>query len=382
MRYEAHMRDHWANCILHHDDDVNAFIESYFAREDRRVLLVAAAGFDPRANHVTQQLSATLADRLSAIFVREERPNPSDNLIERANVNEALLRGLVPDSEVIQVDVFADDGAPVGGHRVSSELIKRPLDDGITDVILDFSALSLGVAFPAARLLLEACEGENNRAFHIMISSNPELDDQIRSDPSDRPSPVKGFAPEISDEDYGDAVIWVPQLAHGRLGTLAKIGTALGDFYKVCPLLPFPAKNPRRSDDLVTEFQSALVDEWNVDPRDFVHASEWNPLDCYRRLSRLKLRFDRTMEGTYVPRMVLSPIGSKVLATGALMAAIEHNMAVQYVETDSYLLADNEEQPVADNLPDPSLVHLVLSGPLYSEFPKRNVSPSSAESSA
>ena len=368
------MRDHWANCILHRDADVACFISDYFQDTDRRVLLLAAAGFDPRANHITRELASALQARLSAIFIREERPNPSTQLIERADTNEAILRHLVPDCEVIQVEIFADDGAPVGGHRVSQELIKRPLPEDVTDVVLDFSALSIGVAFPAARLLLEACEMGNARTFHLMISSDPDLDDRIRSDPSDRPSPVKGFAREISDEDYGDAVIWVPQLAQGRLATLIKISAGLADFYKVCPLLPFPAKDPRRSDNLVTEYQPAIVDEWNVDPRDLVHASEWNPLDCYRRLSRLKQRFDRTMEGTYVPRMILSPIGSKVMAAGALMAAINHNMSVQYVETDSYAFADASQDDGVPEAGDPSYVHLILSGPLYENFPSRAAS--------
>ena len=369
------MRDHWANCILHRDAAVKRFIDDYFSNTDRRVLLLAAAGFDPRANHVTRQLSATLGDRLSAIFIREERPNPFDDLIKRAEVNEAVLRELVPNSEVIRIEVFADDGAPVGGHRVSREFAHRPLPEDVTDVVLDFSALSIGIAFPIARLLLESCESDNNRSFHLMISSNPELDDQILSDPSDRSSPVRGFFPEISDEDYADAIIWVPQLAQGRLGTLTKISAGLGDFYKVCPLLPFPAKDPRRSDNLVTEYQPALVDDWKVDPRDLVHASEWNPLDCYRRLTRLKYRFDRTMVGTYVPRMILSPIGSKVLAAGLLMAAIDHNMSVQYVETDSYKIDDTTPTGQDSRPEDPSFVHLILSGPLYKNFPSRIAFP-------
>lgn len=368
------MRDHWANCILHRDAEVAHFIGDYFKDTDRQVLLLAAAGFDPRANQITRQLAETLHDRLSAIFVREERPNPSKKLNERADANEAVLRGLVPDCEVVRIEIFADDGAPVGGQRVSQELIRRPLPEDVTDVVLDFSALSIGVAFPAARLLLEACETEDNRTFHLMISSDPELDDCILNDPSDRPRPVNGFAKEISDEDYEDAVIWVPQLAQGRRATLIRISAHLGDFYKVCPLLPFPATDPRRSDDLMTEYLPAIVDEWNVDPRDLVHASEWNPLDCYRRLSRLKQRFDRTMKGTYVPRMILSPIGSKVLAAGALMAAIEHNMSVQYVETDSYAVSDEFQDGENANSEDPSFVHLILSGPLYKNFPSRPAS--------
>lgn len=370
---------------MHRDGDVTNFINRYYADPNRRVLLFAAAGFDPRANAIAHKLSEVLKDRLSAIFIREERPNPAGQLTARADRNEAVLRSLVPDCEVLKIDIFADDGAPVGGHRISRELVSRPIDDAVTDVILDLSALSVGIAFPAARMLLENCEANDGCAFHIMITSDPELDDRISSDPSDRPSPVKGFAPDVSDDDYDVAKIWIPQLAHGRLGTLTKIRNLLGDFYKICPLLPFPARNPRRGDDLISEYQTVLSSEWNVDPRDFVHASEWNPLDCYRRLSRLKLRFDRTMQGTYTPQIVLSPIGSKVLAAGALMAAINHDMSVHYVETDSYSIDETAENPGSDECDGPdderSFVHVILSGPLYNNF-RSSLSPSDPSDTA
>jgi hypothetical protein len=63
--------------------------------------------------------------------------------------------------------------------------------------------------------------------------------------------------------------------------------------------------------------------------------------------------------------MVLSPLGSKVLAAGAMMAAIEHGMSVQYVETESYDFSATKSSP---GEPTDMLVHLVLSGPLYQGY--------------
>jgi hypothetical protein len=359
------MRKHWENCITNFNDDVDAFVADYFADAARQVLLVAAAGFDPRSRRIPQMLADTLGNRLSAVFIREERPGASKTLIERADKNETALRGIVPHCTILKVDVFADDGAPVGGSRVVSLLSQHPVANNVTDVILDMSALSIGIGFPSARMLLEDCEAHVNRAFHLMIVSNPEMDDRISSVPSTRAGSVKGFSPPIEAGGQGLAQIWIPQLARGRAQALTQIGAAIQRRYKICPLLPFPARNPRRADDLLAEFRTELVDEWEVDPRDVVYASERNPLDCYRTLSTLKTRFDRTMKGTYEPRMVLSPVGSKVLAAGALMAAIEHNMAVQYLETESYMFDNSVPSPA--ELPDMT-VHLVLSGPLYTSY--------------
>ena len=359
------MRRHWDNCIANFDGAVSEFVADYFEDPSRRVLLVAAAGFDPRSRGIAQMLSSALGDRLSAVFIREERPGASESLMDRANTNEEALRAMIGDCTICRVDVFADDGAPVGGARVVSILEQYPVPDDVTDVILDLSALSIGIGFPAARLLLEDCEASGSRAFHLMIVSNPELDDRISSVPSSRAGAVKGFSPPAGQDGDEVAQIWVPQLARGRTSALTQIGATIGRWYKICPLLPFPARDPRRGDDLLSEYRTALVNEWEVDPRDVVYASESNPLDCYRTLSTLKTRLDRTMTGTYDPRIVLSPVGSKVLAAGALMAAIEHDMAVHYLETESY-----ELQPAGGggaSLPDMT-VHLILSGPLYASY--------------
>jgi len=362
------MRKHWDNCITNFDSEVGEFVTEYFADPSRRVLLVAAAGFDPRSRRVAQMLAGTLSDRLTAVFVREERPGPSESLLTAANENEAALREIVPGCTILQVEIFADDGAPVGGSRIVKLLGQHPIADDITDVILDLSALSIGIGFPAAMMLLEDCEATSNRSFHLMIVSNPELDDRISSVPSTQSSRVKGFSPPVeADGDRELAQVWIPQLARGRESALTKIGVDIGTCYKTCPLLPFPSRNPRRADDLLSEYQTAVVDEWAVDPRDVVYASEKNPLDSYRTLSTLKLRFDRTMYPTYEPRMVLTPIGSKVLAAGALMAAIEHQMAVHYLETESYAFVKPEERP--EDPPD-MIVHLILSGPIYAGYGK------------
>jgi len=359
------MRDHWGNCITHFDDKVDGFLADYFGEPDRRCLLVAAAGFDPRSQVVTRKLSAILGDRLKAFFIREERGRPAENLLQRADENEATLRSVVQDAEVVKIDVFAEDGAAVGGQRLIEVLRTLTIPEDVTDVVLDMSALSIGIGFPAARLLLERCERAASRSFHLVIVSNPELDERISSEPADRPLVVRGFAGTSADGDLPKARIWLPQLAHGRSSTLSKIGLSIDERYKVCPIVPFPSRNPRRADELITEYRSQLVNEWDVDPRDLVYVSERNPLDCYRTLQMLKQRHDKAVAGVYEPQIILSPVGSKVLAAGAMMAAIEYDLAIHYLETLRYDFDGIEDRE--DGPPD-IIVHMLLSGPAYGDY--------------
>ena len=359
-------RPHWINCITHFDEEVAGFVASYFGEEHRRCLLVAAAGFDPRSQLIAKMLADILGDRLDACFIREDRGKPAANLIAAADVNEAALRKIVPTSQVKHVKVFGDDGAAVGGPGIAALLSEAEIDESVTDVVLDMSALSIGIGFPAAKILLADCEAMLDRSFHIVVVSNPELDARIASEPAETAIPVKGFAG--SGHLAGileSARIWIPQLAKGRKAALARIGLALGDCYKVCPVLPFPARDPRRADSLIAEYENELVNEWQVDPRDLVYVSERNPLDCYRMLKTLKEQYDRTVDGIFEPHIVLSPVGSKVMATGALMAAIEHDLTVQYLETVRY---EYDGAVDAEDDPPDMMVHVLLSGPAYGGY--------------
>lgn len=357
-------RAHWGNCVTHFDRDVGPFVAKYFGAPDRRALLVAGAGFDPRTALVTEQLAGAMGDRLQAIFLREERGDPAANLRQRANDNESRLRALVPLSEVRKIDIFADDGAPVGGARLGELLGPLTLPPGTTDVVFDMSAVSLGISFPTVRLLLEKCETLTDVSFHVFIASNPDLDARIIGEPGDRAMNIRGFAGMTALGDDRVARIWIPHLASGGARVLGKIQAATEDIYKVCPVLPFPARNPRRADELITEFGAQLRDEWQVDARDLIYVSERNPLDSYRTISTLKVRYDRTVRGVYVPQLVLSPIGSKVMAFGALMAAIEHDLGVHYVETVRYDWSGDAAPPQE---PD-AIVHVWLHGPIYSGY--------------
>lgn len=150
---------------------------------------------------------------------------------------------------------------------------------------------------------------------------------------------------------------------NSRGAVLDRIQASLQAVYKVCPVLPFPARNPRRADDLIAEFGMRLRDDWQVSAGDLIYVSERNPLDSHRTISTLKERFDRTVPGIYFPQIVLSPIGSKVMAVGAMMAAIEHNLTVQYVETLRYDWFKPKKSSSGD-----TIVHEWLHGPVYDGY--------------
>src|SRR3546814_3164378 len=112
-------RAHWENAIGHYDEAVHTFVNEYFGGTERRCLLVAAAGFDPRSRRIAEILASALGNRLQALFIREERGKPDASLVAAADENENQLKALVPGCQVVKIDVFGDDDAPVGGARIA-----------------------------------------------------------------------------------------------------------------------------------------------------------------------------------------------------------------------------------------------------------------------
>lgn len=350
----------WDPCIVHRGDDVDAFVAQYFGTSDRKSILVAGAGFDPRACIIADRLRKTNAE-IDALLIKEERPNPSQELLDRAAANEAILVTSLAQSQLHSINVFGSDGAVVGGRNVVNILTQKSLRNA-TDVIVDISALSVGISFPIIRYFVEQIvEGGDKVNLHLFIAHAPYLDAGIRATASDIPSYVHGFKGRSTLYDTANAArLWLPQLATGRQRALTKLYDFV-DPHDTCPILPFPATNPRLGDELAEEYLTELESTWEVDTRNIVYADEGDPLDLYRTILQLDDLRRNVFEETGGSMLILSPLGSKVMALGALLAALDRDLPVAHLESISYDL----EASVREAVDPPSLIHVWLEGEVY-----------------
>ena len=350
----------WDPCISHRGAEVDGFVGEYFALAGRQVLLIAGAGFDPRSTAVTERLAATGA-ALRALFVQENRPNPLQGLIQRATANTNALLGTIANREMATVDIFGADGAVTGGRNAITLLSRQSLE-GVTDIVIDISALSVGTSFPIIRYFVERLErGRGPPNIHIFVAHDPKLDADIRSTPSDAPGHVHGFkGGSTLDGSAAAAKLWLPQLAAGRNTALGRLFDFVAP-HDTCPILPFPASNPRLADALAEEYLVELENTWAVDTRNIVYADEADPLDLYRTILRLDDLRKPVFAGAGGSLLVLSPLGSKVMALGALMAALERDLPVAHLEPIGYDLPAAVPEVIAS----PNLVHIWLEGDVY-----------------
>ena len=363
----------WDPCVYHLDtDEVRNFASVHFGESGRKCLLICGAGFDPRSYKVCEFLSEIMGDRLEGYFIREERPNPDSSLLNRANQNHENLRRLVSSSNSIYIEIFSsDDGAPIAGQSTVRSMESVPIHE-YHDLVVDLSALSVGVSFPLVRYLQQKLESDRLAInLHIMVAASNRIDRTITSEPSDRVAYVRGFDGQGGITGLSPkAKLWLPQLANGKNDVLERIRQHdLVNADDICPILPFPSADPRRADDLAESFLAEFAGpaefsrDWGIDGKDIVYVDESNPLDVYRTILGIDDERQRIFEELGGSVQILSPTGSRLLSIGAVMAALDRNLPVVYVESMGYSLDSETAEEVSDL--EPHFVHVWLEGDVY-----------------
>lgn len=172
---------------------------------------------------------------------------------------------------------------------------------------------------------------------------NPVLDDIIVGEGTLPPSHFGGFQHGLNLETVPSGPrVWAPVLGPNVATQLEAILDRLKPT-EICPVLPFPAHNPRRGDDLLIEYRRLLVDTFEVEATNYIYANEANPFDLYRTLSRLHLRYRESLKPLGESTVVLSTHASKILSIGVLLAGYEHSLPVVTAGPIKHLI-DNQEK--------------------------------------
>jgi hypothetical protein len=250
------------------------------------------------------------------------------------------------------------------GRLISRHFQEAAVLDAYAEVMLEISAMPRSVFFPLVRGVLQRAHlpAGNGRHWdgdlHVAVCENPEIDGHVLEEGTTAMAPIGGFAGGWGERPA--TTIWVPVLGERAPARVKALYDEL-EPDETCPVLPWPARDPRRGDRLMLEYRRLLFEEIRLEPRNVIHAAERNPFDLYRTLGALHERYSTSLRPLGSVGMVLSSHSSKLLSVGVLLTAYEHDLIVQHVSPGRYGLHDG-----ADALRDHDEVYdLWLTGEPY-----------------
>lgn len=338
--------------ITHKRDEVEEFFSAYMS-EERRVLFIGTVGFNDAGNYFATALNH-YCKNIEYKFFLEERSVVPQLVLDAGARNHDYLRDALKGRSVefVPITIMAGDTATVAG-RNAVKLGQAWLNPNYTDVIIDVTSMSRGVCFSVTKQAVQFAHTHGIDP-HILVAERSLAGIDVQTMSSDVACYMHGFQEDMDTDSLSDAlVLWLPQLAEGASPSLERIYSTLKPS-EVCPVLPFPAASPRRSDQLLSKFRVPLLGTWEVSLLDMIYAHESDPLDVCETIARLHNgRNDIFKNATSVPaRTVLSPSGWRIGSVGMLLAALELNLPVMYTESIGYTVTDGVFPVLNTNIPD------------------------------
>ena len=324
----------WEYYLLLRDARLREFWVEHLCHSRRAVLVILGRGFDPRMGLGLKMLleggGEGPRDVLGLDFHEGQMSAPL-NQQRLVTSNWEDIKASVGSRGTIVCQALKFWSAE--GRRISSQSARSVFDSAkrlspYTDVVVDISAMPRDVYFPLIARILHLLDHSPSRAtsrinLHLLVAEDPGYDASIHREGIDENAEfMASFGGGFDEEGAPTPKVWMPVLGEGKCTQFDRIQDMVKPD-EVCPVLPSPSRNPRRADDIVMEYQRSLFDELHLDGRSFLYASERNPFEVYRRLRSAVLRYGDVLSILGGCRVAISPLSSKLMSLGALLAAYE-----------------------------------------------------------
>lgn len=350
----------WNPYVLMRDQAAIDFFIKHFKQDNRKLLFILAKGFDVRMNiAISRLIEACPNVNLECLLIEFDEGANSHSHKYKSIVDENIqeLANLLIRKSLIKKNISLLGGTGRNKKRVGDRNASAIFQDyndiaQYTDIIVDISALPRGIYFSFIGKILSLIETRENRInFFVSVAENAAIDSKITEfGANDDLNYLHGFGGGIElSSEIEEPIIWFPILGEGKVEHFRK---AYGHImsqnrpYEICPILPFPAKNPRRADALIVEYHALLFDELQIEPKSIMYVPEQNPFEAYIRLNNAIKNYNVSLKPLNGCKAVTSTFSSKLLSIGALLSAYELReeigVGVLNVDSEGYSIEDVE----------------------------------------
>jgi len=367
----------WVNYFFRKDIEFSKFWTEYLNTTNRDILFLLAQGFDPRMCDGINALSTAGGNGKRDCIVidfDEGENSPSRKHEDLIEENKKTLTQVFPTGKKIHktIPMLSVEGKRMGSRAIVDAFNGFEEFINYTDIVIDISAMPRAIFFPLVGSVLYVADNLKDTKrlnVHVLVSENAHMDGQINDQGvADDASYVQGFTGTLGTEANANfPKVWIPILGEKQSKQLERIHSLVVPD-EICPVLPMPSIDPRRTDNLILEYRELLFDRWNVNPKNFIYVAEQNPFDVYRAIHAATAHYNQSLRALGGCQVIISALSSKLLSIGALLSAYELKnyklgVGVAHVETQGYEI-ENSINIRAEKLKT-ELFTLWLSGDCY-----------------
>ena len=354
----------WDPYVLVTDEKFNQFWEKHLSSQERDILFIVGRGFDIRATLASERISALAGDhRRDAWLLEFDNGLPDSDLRARLTAeNVQRYQQIFANGSLAELAIrLSTSGNQAGTSRNASRVIQKHKAELLKydDVVIDISAMPRMVAMTVLVQVLyfldEAFErGGKDTNLHVLTAESVSSDRGAKpASLSDTVASVVGFSGELNSEVTEHIPrVWFPVLGEDQSTRLTRIREELRPD-EICPVIPFPSKDARRGDEIIAAYRQTLFDDFQIEPGNILHASEFNPFEAYKQLYWAIDRYRDSLNELGGCKAYVSPLSSKLLSVGAVLACYDHRrtsdarlkIGIPYVEAASY---GEPTQPTTD----------------------------------
>jgi hypothetical protein len=384
----------WEHYVFRRGKEVHELWDPLFERRPIRLLYIAGRGFDIRAQTVMRecvrgiQAAGSSVVEAKLLLVGIAGYELDQSLIDLTEDNARELERIF--SAIGHATTISMGTSRIGDDDVSASQALRVGTDAVlkhvgqqTDIVLDVSSLPRVVYLALMTSILNrlvpdkgapealAAGGIN---LQVLVAEDANLDAQILAeDPSNDPVLVPGFASGVQAESVQEwPLVWFPILGEHRVNQLKQVmrSNLIPDEAEICAVVPHPSRNPRRADRLLIEYKEPLFDKRQTPTSNILYAHESQPFEAYRQLLQAMERYRQSLSILGGCRIVVTPLGSKLITLGAGLACFEmrpesaaanYRVAIPHAEPMRYVATVD-----ALRQSNPEICCLLLTGTAYS----------------
>ena len=340
----------WDPSVLLRGEKASAFLTDHFCKGNRKLLFILGKGFDPRMNNALRELltRCPIIDIECWLIEFDEGPGSSSKRYEpyvKENIEELKLllqgRQIVSKSIVLWDSKSKGKRKRIGDRQAAHILSNFNQIFNFSDIFIDISALPRGVYFSLVGKFLTFIDTFGKLKppnLLVIVSENASIDMQIREKEIDEDvGYLHGFGGTLElASEAEEPIIWFPILGEDKIEHLNKAYSYIRP-NEICPVLPFPSKDPRRSDALIIDYHQLLFDTLNIEKQNLMYVPEQNPFEAYIRLTKAIRNYNISLRALNGCKAVISTFSSKLLSIGSLLSAYEliNEIGVGILNVDS-----------------------------------------------